>query len=269
MFPGRTEYLEKYGRAVGDFNRAGYAVIAVDWRGQGYSDRLIGDTRLGHIRDFADYQIDVEVFVESAEVIEAPKPWFLLAHSMGGCIGLRALLNGLPVERAVFSAPMWGIYAANNLRPLAKYLPAFARATGQGLRVLPGTLPTSYVLDTPLDENLLTTDPDHFAYLQRHANAAPELALGGPTFDWFYAAREEMKALRFAARPSLPALTCVGSLEEVVDPEWIARVHQHWPSAELVTIPGGKHEMMMEVPEVRTEFMSRAIEFFDAGLAMK
>ncbi len=36
LLPGRTEYVEKYGRAAGDLVARGWSVITVDWRGQGW-----------------------------------------------------------------------------------------------------------------------------------------------------------------------------------------------------------------------------------------
>lgn len=41
LFPGRTEYIEKYGLCAADFARRGLATMAIDWRGQGLSDRLL------------------------------------------------------------------------------------------------------------------------------------------------------------------------------------------------------------------------------------
>ncbi|HMB14482.1 MAG TPA: alpha/beta hydrolase, partial [Roseovarius sp.] len=35
LWPGRTEYIEKYGRAAARFASGGYATFAIDWRGQG------------------------------------------------------------------------------------------------------------------------------------------------------------------------------------------------------------------------------------------
>ena len=35
MFPGRTEYIEKYGRVAAEFAARGYGMVAVDWRGCG------------------------------------------------------------------------------------------------------------------------------------------------------------------------------------------------------------------------------------------
>ena len=80
MFPGRTEYVEKYGRLAGDLRARGFGTVAVDWRGQGLADRLLPDPLVGHVARFSDYQHDVRAVVAAAETLALPKPWFLLAH---------------------------------------------------------------------------------------------------------------------------------------------------------------------------------------------
>ncbi|MEO1293773.1 MAG: alpha/beta hydrolase [Pseudomonadota bacterium] len=54
LFPGRTEYVEKYYAPVTQFRRLGFAVSAMDWRGQGLADRALKDRRAGYVRDFAE-----------------------------------------------------------------------------------------------------------------------------------------------------------------------------------------------------------------------
>ena len=93
IFPGRTEYIEKYGGAAAALAQAGYSSLAIDWRGQGLSDRLLSDRLIGHVRRFSDYQRDVQTLMAAARALDLPKPYFLLAHSMGGCIALRALVQ--------------------------------------------------------------------------------------------------------------------------------------------------------------------------------
>ena len=90
LFCGRTEYVEKYGRTAAELAEAGYHTIAIDWRGQGLADRLTHDPMSGHVHRFTDYQNDVAAMVQAATDLDLPKPWFLLGHSMGGGIGLRA-----------------------------------------------------------------------------------------------------------------------------------------------------------------------------------
>ena len=119
IFPGRTEYAEKYGRTARDMHDRGFAAISVDWRGQGLADRFLPDVRTGHVGTFTDYQRDVAAVVAALEALDAPRPWYLLAHSMGGCIGLRSVMDGLPVAACAFSGPMWGIKISAALRPAA------------------------------------------------------------------------------------------------------------------------------------------------------
>ena len=188
LFPGRTEYIEKYGRVGQDLARAGYHVLVVDWRGQGLSDRLLPEIRLGHVELFADYQADVAAVVEAADALELPKPRFLLAHSMGGCIGLRAVMDGLPVAAAAFSGPMWGIQFSGFLRPAAWALSWSGSRVGLGGRCAPGTKPESYIATETFETNLLTRDRTTFEWMQSQVAADPGFQLGGPTLKWVNAA---------------------------------------------------------------------------------
>ena len=73
LFPGRTEYIEKYGRTARDLAENGYATLAIDWRGQGLAERLVDDAMAGHVLHFSDYQRDVAAMVEAAETLDLPK----------------------------------------------------------------------------------------------------------------------------------------------------------------------------------------------------
>ena len=109
VFPGRADYIEKYGGLANFCLSNNLNVIAIDWRGQGLSARLLDDKNIGHIEDFKNYQHDVEVMIKEAKEANLVRPWIIFAHSMGGLIGLRTLQD-LPIfEKVVFTSPMWGI----------------------------------------------------------------------------------------------------------------------------------------------------------------
>ena len=67
LLPGRTEYIEKYGRTAADFAKAGFATLTLDWRGQGMSARALADPKVGHVGDFAEYQEDLDALLEFAK----------------------------------------------------------------------------------------------------------------------------------------------------------------------------------------------------------
>lgn len=263
-FTGRTEYAEKYGRVAWDLGMRGYATLTLDWRGQGLSDRLRPDRSLGHVGRFADYQLDVAALVAHGRELGLPEPWFLLAHSMGGAIGLRALLEGLPVRAAAFSAPMWGIQMTAALRPVAWSVSSMSRAFALSHLLTPGQDPSTYVLGCDFAENLLTSDRETWEWMRAQVTAEPELALGGPSLHWLNEALREMRRLMWEPAPPVPALGLLGTEEVIVDPARVRRRLADWPGARLVTLPGARHELLMERPVIRGRALAEAAALFAA-----
>ncbi len=251
LFPGRTEYAEKYGLTAKEFAKRGLAVMTIDWRGQGLSDRLLEDARVGHIHFFSDYQKDVATMTRAARTLQLPRPFFLLAHSMGGAIGLRAAMEGLPVQAAAFTAPMWGIHIAAHLRPIAWSLAQVMPRFGQGHRLPMGTRYESYVAQEPFEDNMLTTDPEMYAMMRDQLVAHPELSLGGPSFVWLREALQETKHLSLRAAPSLPCLTLLGSNERIVNVPRVYQRMENWKGGRLQIVDGAEHEILMEKPVIR------------------
>ena len=264
LFPGRTEYIEKYGRAATEFLSRGYSVLAVDWRGQGIADRMLNDRAAGHVHHFPDYQKDVAAVLAHARALGLPEPYHMIGHSMGGCIGLRALYEGLPVKSAMFSAPMWGIIIAPALRPFAWVSSWTARRMGQGHRLAPGTEAETYVMICPFEDNTLTTDRAMFDYMKAQLAAYPDLALGGPSLHWLNEALMEMRALAARPAPAIPALTFLGSNERIVEPHRIHDRMATYPNGKLVMLEGAEHEVMMETPAIRTRVFNETADWFDA-----
>lgn len=246
VFPGRTEFIEKYGEVVSMLLARGFSVAAVDWRGQGMADRHPTRRQMGWVRDFADYQQDVAEVLAAVREAGLPAPYAMIGHSMGGAIGLRALLDGLAVKKAIFSAPMWGILVAPHLRLLAAVVAGVGPLVGFGQRLVPSGDARNYVQVQPFEGNLLTTDPARYATMQAHLGAQPDLGLGGPSIRWFAQARRECRRLQAEAPAPHDTLTLLGSREGIVSSEAIRRIMGRWPNGRLVELAGGEHEVLME-----------------------
>ena len=264
LFPGRTEYIEKYGPAAADLAARGYAMLAVDWRGQGLADRVIPDPLKGHIGHFDAYQRDVRAVVAAARAQGLPEPYYLMAHSMGGTIGLRAVHNGLPVAAAVFSAPMWGILLPPPVAAIAPALANLLCGLGFGRTYAPGTGPVTYVLKVPYADNMLTKDPEMWDFMVRQLHEVPALTLAGPTFGWLRAGLRECAALAALPAPDLPAFASIGTDERIIDPAPVRALMGRWTNGHLMLIEGGEHEVMMETPARRTSFYDAAALLYGA-----
>lgn len=265
LLPGRAEYVEKYGRAAVDLAQRGYSTVTLDFRGQGLADRTLADRMVGHVQDFAQFQHDIDAVIGLMDALDLPGPRYLMSHSMGGCIGLRALMRGLPVQAAVFSSPMWGILLAPWVRPVAQALSTASAWFNMTHRYAPGTGGTTYVLDAPFKGNVLTTDPDMWAYMQRQVTEHPDLALGGPSLGWLRAALAECRALSLLDSPKYPAVCSLGLAERVVDPDPVHRRMARWPGGRLDLYPGAEHEVMMADPAARTRFFDAADALYRAN----
>jgi len=263
IFPGRTEFVEKYGMTAAAFQTLGYASLAIDWRGQGIADRFLKDRAIGHVGAFEDYQKDVDAVMAYAKSMALPRPFYLLGHSMGGCIGLRALMEGLDVKAAMFSAPMWGVMMSAALRPAAWTLSSLSMRLGFDSMISPGQSTQSYALREEFSKNALTSDPEIWALLGQQLEKHPELGLGGPSLRWLNLSLVEMKRLSEKASPDVPCLTYLGTKEVIVDP---ARIHNRmnaWTNGTLRVIEGGLHEMLMDRPAMRDPIMAETAAFFD------
>ncbi|MES2144843.1 MAG: alpha/beta hydrolase [Pseudomonadota bacterium] len=266
IFPGRTEPAEKYGPTAVAMMAGGFACLVIDWRGQGLSDRALADPMVGHVGDFAEYQRDVDAMLALAETLGAAGPFCILSHSMGGAIALRAMIR-LPGQfrAAVFSAPMWGIRLSPAMRPVARIVSTLARWVGQSHRYAPTTGGTSYLVVTPFEGNVLTRDPEIYAWMRDQMVEAPALQLGGPSLGWLRAAMEECAALAVLPSPNLPVICALGTVETVVDPVPVHARMAQWGMGQLDLYPGAAHEVPMEVPAVRRRFHQRAVTLFQGA----
>ncbi|MCY4208473.1 MAG: alpha/beta hydrolase [Roseovarius sp.] len=261
--PGFCEYIEKYGIAAGHLAERGYTSISVDWRGQGLADRLTKNRMLGYIGSYSEFQLDLKALLAAARQLNLPRPWFMLAHSMGGCIGLRSLMDATAFSACAFSAPMWGIYLAKAVRPIAWTFSHASRYFGFDKFFTPGDSGSRHVTERSFEDNLLTRDEDMFEYMRRHLIEQPDLKLDGPSWRWLHESLSECRKLDRLPSPDIPCFTIMGTKEMVVDQNCIRNRMERWPNGELLTISGGLHEPLMDSPECRADMFDMISRFLN------
>ncbi|MGH1446370.1 MAG: alpha/beta hydrolase [Cognatishimia sp.] len=260
---GRFGYMERYGRVAKNFADNGYSTAVIDWRSQGLSDRMADDAQAGHIHRFSDYQKDVAALLAAVEELELPKPYYLVGVSMGACIGLRAMLDDLPVDAAAFISPMWGIKMSTLQRAAAWPISWASQKIGLSHKYVPGESGDIYVLNTPFEDNNLTHNADMYDYWVDQAKKAPELQIGGPTLSWLYEALSECRSLSSVPSPDIPCITFCGELDQLVDNSSIKRRMEHWPDSQFAMIRNAKHDVLTETEEVGGDVMGQIFAFFE------
>ena len=266
---GRSEFIEKYFETVESLRARGFAVATLDWRGQGRSDRPLANRQKGHVDDFEEYLSDLQQFHTRWVQPHCPGPYSLLAHSMGGHIALRYLArNPGDFERAIFSAPMWGI--GTQARPgLGMRLPVrLARRLGLskqylGLSAASGDFGER---NRSFEKSALTHDRERFDRVLAQLDADPRLELGAPTFGWVAAALASMHATFAAGFPeaiATPAHVVTAAKDSIVSGRAHAELVARLPHGQHSIVEGARHELLIESDPYRDRFF----EIFDTFMA--
>jgi lysophospholipase len=270
LLPGRTEFLEKLTLPAGELVARGFSVAALDWRGQGLSDRLLPEPAKGHVRHFAEYRHDLAALLAEPRVAALPGPRVLVGHSMGGAIALGAVADGLAdAPRAlVLTAPMLGIRLSRGARAAARALTAAGRMAQLASRwpPMPGAR-RPYVQRHPFAGNVLTGDEALYRWCAEALAAEPRLRLGAPTLGWLRAAMREMRRLAHLPPPSMPCLVTMGTREVVVDPQAV-RHGARRIGADFAEIEGARHDLFLERREHRRALWQAVEGFLDRHLGM-
>jgi len=256
LLTGRGEFIEKYAtEVVGELLGRGFAVIAVDWRGQGLSDRQLADRDKGHIDNFTTYMADLRLFIEQVVMPQAMRPVLALCHSMGGHILLRHLAeNGPePLSAALIVSPMTALQREAFLRSVLMLMPELPPVEQ---RYLFGTGPFIF-LAREFASNHVTHDERRYRFTEAWFKADPRLSLGGPTIGWARQAARSMTAALapgYLERIDLPLLLMSAGEDRLIDISSHGAVVARLKQGEHVVVSGARHEIMMEIDPLRAQF---------------
>ncbi len=266
IFQGRGEWIEKYFETVRDLRARGFAVASLDWRGQGLSDRGLGDRHKGFVRSFSDYDTDLETFMREIVLPDCPPPLFAIGHSTGATMLIRAAARGRRwFDRVVLTSPLIAL-AGSLTTPGATTIVRALRLTGFGTMYVPGS--SAAVMETrPFVENILTSDPVRYARNAAILEAEPSLTLGRPTIAWLDAAFHAMAAIRergYAGRIRQPILIVAAGNDVVVSNAAIEEFATTLRTGSHLVVVGAKHELLMEQDRYRSQFWA-AFDAFVPG----
>ncbi len=256
LVQGRTEYIEKYFETVADFQKRGFCVATFDWRGQGGSDRLIPDRRLGHVRQFDDYWTDLRAFHANILLPDCPAPYYLVGHSMGGLVSLiAAARDRMMFDRMFLSAPMVGLPGQPlsfggmaAVADIASFFGLGRMAVGRAADEVPST--------RGFPGNPLTSDLGRYMITVDTWAERPDLIVGKPTFRWAGAAMHAMaEAARdaFPAAIKVPVLMLAAARDEVVSTAWTEQLGLRMRTGRHMVVPAARHELFMETDAIRAQ----------------
>lgn len=267
VLPGRAESIERYFETVRELLARRFAVAALDWRGQGGSQRRLVNPLKGHVDDFDEYERDLEAFLKQVALPDCPPPYFALAHSTGALICLRvARRSRLTFARMVLTSPLIDFGARAPSRRVVSLAAGGLALLGLGDAWPPGAA-LARVEGRGFENNPLTGDERRFERNRAIGRALPQVAIGPPTIGWLHAAcraMDEAATPEFAASVRIPTLIVVGGEDGIVSPLAVERFVREMRLGSQIVIPGGRHEILMERDLMRGLFWA-AFDAFVPG----
>lgn len=267
FLPGRGDHYEKYLETLAYYAAAGWRVTAIDWRGQGDSGRLLDDRQVGHIDDFATWITDLRSFWGSWK-LGTPGPHVVMAHSMGGHLAMRALVEkAIDPDAVVMSAPMLGIQTGGLPLGLNH---AFAKLM---VKMGKGDVAAWKVSEKPLSPmnmrgKMLTHDDDRYADEIAWWQLRPQVKLGPPSWHWVERA---IASIYMLDTPGLleavqtPILLLATTGDQLVSTPRVLTDAKRLPHAEtLIFGKEAAHELLREADPVRDQCLARIDSFLDA-----
>ncbi len=267
---GRSEYLRKYDEVGREWRDLGFQVFALEWRGQGLSDRPLGNRQKCHIDDYTTHVGDLEAWLEAVVTPRSVGPRVIFGHSMGGLIALQVLLDRPDrFAAAVLTAPMVDINTAPWPKRLARLLAQAACTLGYGNAYVFGATDYHPAVEAAFEGNRVTADPERFRRIHDGYRSNPKLIVGGVTFGWLAASfRAQLALLRpqTLARISTPVLVLIAGEDRLIPRRALVRLGHELPAGKVAEYPEARHDLLAERDGIRDQVWRDIRNFLDQTL---
>jgi lysophospholipase len=259
ILPGLSEYCEKYFETAREALARNFSVLVIDWRGQGASSRYLKNPHKRHSQGFDKDATDLLALIKECPATHNQDNLFMLAHSMGGNIGLQILINNPDLFKgAGFSAPLIGLHALQNMPP--------SMASGL-INALAGIMSKAYApmggdwLPEPRDIGghlVFSNDSERAAIHNAWMIENPSLQVGHVTYQWLCDAHAACQFVSAKIKQGELKASCViasAGHETFVSNQAILKAAEHCKSIQHIHIKEARHEIFMETNSVRSQLI--------------
>ncbi len=263
ILPGLSEFGEKYIETARFLSKHAYGVYIIDWAYQGRSTRLKVNPHKRHSDGYEADLSDLDYFIKN--IINTDTNLFMLAHSMGGNIGLRYLIkNTDSFKAASLSAPMLGIKDLEYVSGLTKFILSLLMIFQ--LKYIPGGRDWHASARLDAQKDVFSNDPVRRQLHNKWCLADPTLQVGNVTLKWVYESLKSIDILKnknLLQKINIPVLMATPEQELLVNNKAIEKASKIISQAKLLNLENSKHEILVETDEVRDKFLHETLKIFN------
>ncbi|MDO6425605.1 alpha/beta fold hydrolase [Thalassotalea sp. 1_MG-2023] len=264
---GRSESYLKYQELAYDLSAMGFNIFIPDHRGQGISQRILGNTHKGYVEHFDYYADDLATFITNeVQPIISNKSLSILAHSMGSAIALRMLQrHSVSITSAILASPMIAINFGKTPYWLAKTIIQLGNCINRMATVEPWYFPghKNYQPALFTDNPLMGCSARFERFINLYQQEST-LQLGGVTFHWLAQALQANKNIfRQLSQIKTPLFILQAANDVIVDNRaqntFCQRLHHLYPQLcahNPKVFDEARHELLFEQEYIREEVLT-------------
>ena len=265
---GFTESGEKYAELIYYFLKMQYTVYCPEHCGHGHSYRMSDDQSLVHVDSFSTYIQDVLYVSELAKKENEALPFYLFAHSMGGGIGAAAAAKAPELyDKVLLHSPMIRPVTGSIPWPLTSAIVRLMCLLGKEKDYIFGSRPYEGLEDF---ETSCSLSRARFDYYQEKRANDKHLQTRSGSLGWLRGTVRLNRHLMTDAWRHIeaPVLLLQAELEHIVSTQqqelFVAKLkHAGKNTAELIVIPGAKHEIFNSPDPVLEGYLEKVFAFFE------
>jgi lysophospholipase len=256
---GRAESSISYYETAKSFLDLGYSpIFVIDHRGQGLSERILGNGQKSHVEKFRFYANDFKIFINHIVKNEVKhNRLFLITHSMGSAVAADGMMRHRLTFKAVSHvAPMFKLVLekseAEILEDLETYCAPIIMWTGLCNMFIPGG--GAFNSNVPFEKNRLTNDENRYKFMYKSYELWPSSRIGSVTLNWVKETIPAIKEIRHNSnRVDAPTLLLQAANDTIVDNSGQNTYCYRALDCELVVLENSKHGIFKEVDTIRDE----------------
>lgn len=269
ILPGFQAPIEEFFETAHDYLARGFDVWSLDMRGQGGSDRWLGNPQKAYSGGTERDERDLVQFIATFVRPKARGPVFIVAQSLGGHVALRALHDhpGL-ADALVLSSPAIAFNAASlsqRLPPWVLRLAAdWAVNLGFGSAYAIHASDWEFFADAGGATDRVKDDRARALAGQAWLLKNPALREGGMTWAFM---NERFRSSALVLSPgwmrsvAVPVLIGTARDDAMTDVASIAASCRAMQHCELLSFPRAKHALFGDTDSVRTPFVDASVQF--------
>ncbi len=261
---GMAEFFPKYREYMWYLYQWGFEVFFLEQRGFGHSEGKCPEHDVIYIDSYDTYVEDLHGFIKEKVIpVSGGRPLFMIAHSMGGCIGTLYLeQHPKTFNAAILSSPMLKMKGVDFPPAVVELISLYANITGQKKKLAPNQ---KHFNPNPEFVGSSTQSRARFDYQLQFRRDDPDYQMTGASFGWAMASlRATKKLMENASHIHIPITLMAAGDDHLVETSAFRTFKARVPQLNIHEYEYARHELFNSDERSRRRYFRDVLNTLDS-----